>query len=79
MSISTSVKISKTWYPRFAIIYRTIFEKGNNRSRIKLADVSDTVVLVDGEVVKTFAGDVINQNCARCQYPRQYEELKRYE
>jgi hypothetical protein len=43
-------------------------------SRASFADVTDTVVFVDNEIVKQYPSDITNRNCVRCAYPKQYPD-----
>ena len=44
-------------------------------SRVSFADVTDTVVFVDDEIVKRYDGDITNRNSVRCTYPKQYGDF----
>jgi hypothetical protein len=48
----------------------------NCGSRVSFADVTDTLVFVGDEVVKTYEGDITNRNCVRCTYPEQYPDYE---
>ena len=40
-----------------------------------LVDETCTHVEIDGEIVKTYPGDLCNRNCLRCANPTLYREL----
>jgi hypothetical protein len=48
-------------------------------SRVSFADVTDTLVFVDDEIVKRYDGDITNRNCVRCNYPGQYPDYEDYD
>ena len=48
-------------------------------SRVFLVDETCTHVEVDGEIVKTFTGDLGNRNCIRCAYPDLYPDYSDYD
>lgn len=41
-------------------------------SKLALAETSDAVLLVDGEIARTFPGDLGNPKCLRCHFPEEY-------
>ena len=45
-------------------------------SKVSFADVTDVVVLVGDDVIKTYPGDFVNKNCVRCNYPERYDDFK---
>lgn len=48
-------------------------------SKVFLMDETVTHLEVDGEIVKTYPGDLANRNCVRCTYPEQYADFKDYD
>jgi hypothetical protein len=48
-------------------------------SKVSFADVTDTLVFVGDEIVKRYDGDIINRNCVRCTYPKQYPDYEDYD
>lgn len=48
-------------------------------SKVFFVDEIVTHVQVDGEIVKTFQGDLTNANCVRCTYPGVYPEYQDFE
>jgi len=67
--------------------YRTKREKDSSEdedvcpscgSRVFLIDSSDTLVMMDGENLKTYPGDYTNRNCVKCTYPQEYEAYFKY-
>ena len=48
-------------------------------SKVSFADVTDTIVFVDNDIVKRHNGDISNRNCVRCTYPKQYDDYKHYD
>jgi len=48
-------------------------------SKVAFADVTDTVLFVGDEIVKRYDGDIVNRNCVRCNYPKQYPDYKEYD
>ena len=48
-------------------------------SKVSFADVTDTLVFVDDEIVKRHDGDITNRNCVKCTYPRQYPDYEDYD
>jgi len=49
------------------------------RSRVSVADVTDTVVFVGDEIVKRYDGDISNRNCVKCTYPKQYGDFAHFD
>jgi len=45
-------------------------------SRVSFADVTDTLVFVGDDIVKSFDGGITNRNCVKCTYPDQYPEYE---
>lgn len=48
-------------------------------SKVSFADVTDTLVFVGDEIVKRHDGDIMNRNCVRCTYPKQYPDYEDYD
>jgi predicted nucleic-acid-binding Zn-ribbon protein len=48
-------------------------------SKVFFVDETVKHVQVDGEIVKTFPGDLTNANCVRCTYPKIYPEYQDFE
>ena len=48
-------------------------------SSIFFVDETVTLVQVDGEIVKTFQGDLSNANCVKCTYPKVYPEYQDFD
>ena len=48
-------------------------------SRVFLVDETCTHVEIDGEIVKTYTGDLVNRNCIRCTYPDLYPDYQDYD
>lgn len=46
----------------------------NCGSTVFLVDETCTHVEVDGEIVKTYPGDLCNRNCMWCVYPEVYRD-----
>lgn len=48
-------------------------------SKVSFADVTDTLLFVGNEIIKSYDGDITNRNCVRCTYPEQYSDYKDYD
>ena len=48
-------------------------------SKVFFVDETVTHVEVNGEIVKSYPGDLGNRNCVRCTYPKQYPDFTEYE
>ncbi|MFH1110745.1 MAG: hypothetical protein V1790_16345 [Planctomycetota bacterium] len=46
----------------------------NYGGTVFLVDETCTHVEIDGEIVKTYLGDLCNRNCMRCVYPEVYRD-----
>ena len=48
-------------------------------SRVFLVDETCTHLEIDGEIVRTYMGDLTNRNCIRCTYPDLYPDYRDYD
>jgi len=48
-------------------------------SKVFLVDEITTHLEVDGEIVKSYTGDLCNMNCVRCTYPELHLIISEYE